>query len=326
MQWFNVSLATWARPISFIFLILLPFRFASSSELANDLSVATWNFENLNGVHGRALFEGRSYERTQRDFDAFRKYVLEASADVVLLQEVASPKAMRQVLPAKYNYLISSQYFDILPAVGIYTGIAYDPSTVKVIATVAIPTGIRHIEGSGRAAGARDTVGIQVLWGAARVWILSVHLKSSCNRKSLPHETNPTDCRILYQQLLILRQWITRLRADGSSVIIGGDFNRRGDPNYTDDSYLSVLDTAGDVKQIVRTDRRECSTFSGKDRNPIDYFVLFGLADALVQAKEISIHEQDIKVGYKLSDHCPVRLQLSRKFAAQVPNSRKVPY
>ena len=273
--------------------------------------MATWNVENLSGTHGTSLFAGRSYERTERDYDALRKYVLETSADVVLLQEVASPDAMRQILPAKYHFFISSEYFKADPGEsGIYTGIAYDPSAVRIINTVSIPTGITYQGTDGSQLRARDSVGIQVGWGEARVWIVSVHLKSSCSNKSLPSSIKATDCGILYQQLAVLRTWITRLRADGSWVIIGGDFNRRGYPDYAQDPYLGLLDSAADAKRFARPDQRTCSTFDGNNRDPIDYFILFGLDNKRVQVKELSIHERDLQAGFKLSDHCPVVLQV----------------
>lgn len=308
----RLARAPLVHTILFALLIGLPCRFAVATEWVRDLSVATWNFENLSSAHGSGLFSGRSFERTERDFDAFRKYVIETSADVFLLQEVASPKAMRLVLPAKYSYLVAPAYFDSTQAApAIHTGIAFDPAVVKVIGTLAIPTGITYTDSAGRPTRARDTVGIQLAWGATRVWVFSAHLKSSCSRKTPPTDNASTDCNVLQQQLLVLRDWVTRLRADGALVIIGGDFNRRGDPDDATDPYLSLLDTPTDTKMLVRPLQRDCASFSGKDRRPIDYFVLYGLQNAMTQVREINIHEHDLRAGFKLSDHCPVRLQLS---------------
>ncbi|MDB5884655.1 MAG: hypothetical protein JWR74_826 [Polaromonas sp.] len=282
-----------------------------SGELSPSLTVATWNFENLGGEHGESLFPDRSRARKERDFDAFRKYLLATEAEVILLQEVASPKAMRQVLPKRYSYFIAPDYFNAGSIPGIFTGIAYDSTAVKVTGVMTIPTGVEYSAGSGPPVRARDSVAIQLQLGAQRIWVVSVHLKSSCERKMLPTARASTDCIVLHRQLLILRDWLPRLMGDDSHVVLGGDFNRRGDPDYESDAYLSLVRSPVASRVVAKPVQRNCTTFAGADRKPIDYYMLFGIPPDRVSVEELVIADADLQAGYKLSDHCPVLLRIS---------------
>jgi endonuclease/exonuclease/phosphatase family metal-dependent hydrolase len=283
-----------------------------SQETIQRLTVATWNTENLGGEHGVALFPGRSYERTLRDYDAFRKYLIDISPDLILLQELGSSKAMKQVLPQKYSFFISPEYLNQEPvSPGLFNGIAFDGTKLRVVGFVSIPTGISYSERDGSMAKARDTIGIQIQVGALQVWVLSAHLKSSCARKTLPDEGASVDCIVLRDQLRVLRDWLIKLTADGSKVILGGDFNRRGTPDYASDAYLSILDFPSTARMFVKPDQRNCPTFTGINKDPIDFFVLYGLQEFSASVREVTFAEADLRAGYKLSDHCPVVLEIA---------------
>lgn len=289
-------------------------------EIPQPLTVATWNLENLGGDHGVSLFPFRSRTRTQRDFDAFRKYLLATSADVILMQEVASPKAIRQVLPRKYSYFIAPEFLAARAGEpGIFTAIAYDSAQVKLTGAMAIPTGVTYTAQSGQAVRARDTVAIELQMGEQRLWVLSVHLKSSCERRTLPTADASVDCVALHRQMLVLQDWLPRLLRDGSQVVLGGDFNRRGMPDYETDAYLSLVNAPGTARVVMKPAQRACTTFPGANRDPIDYFMLFGIEAGRAEISELVIDEPDLQSGFKLSDHCPVVLRIFPTLGSTAP-------
>jgi len=62
------------------------------------------------------------------------------------------------------------------------------------------------------------------------VRLLSVHLKSGCNRDPLTNGSD--DCRLLQQQVPVLEAWIDARAADGVPFAVLGDFNRRFDREF----------------------------------------------------------------------------------------------
>lgn len=276
----------------------------------------TWNLENLGPEPGRPLFPGRSQVRTERDFLAFRKYIIASQPDVVLLQEVANPKVLSLVLPLDYDYSLSPQSLSaqrLQP--DIFTAIAFRRSKFAMSATFSLPTKREYLENDGARRFTRESIGFRLSTRGISVWIFSVHLKSSCDRKTMIEtidENNP--CYLLRRQLETIADSIPRLTPSADAIIIGGDFNRRGLPNYEDDPYLSLLPPrVGSLhRTVVKPSQRQCPTFSGGNKDPIDYFVVYASlslnAANRASATEWTYDSADLDYGYKLSDHCPVVL------------------
>jgi endonuclease/exonuclease/phosphatase family metal-dependent hydrolase len=277
---------------------------AQTSDESPSLVVATYNAMNLTGRHGIGLFPERSFARSDRDFIAIRKYLLATNADVILLQEVSDIKALGEVLPAKYSYILDPRHK--IGEIGqIYTAVAFDDRRTKLTGVSVIPTGIEYVD-SGVSVRVRDSLGVRLETILGPVWMFSAHLKSSCGQKglSLGSENNP--CVILEKQLRIIASYVNDIRRSGEAVIIGGDFNRRGQPDYELDAYLSIVQPKTAKPFLAKTSTRACPTFEGKDRAPIDFLLVYGMGAVSVGVTELTFHQSDIDSGFKLSDHCPV--------------------
>lgn len=276
----------------------------------------TWNLENLGPEPGRPLFPGRSEARTERDYLALRKYIMASQPDVILLQEIANPRVLSLVLPSEYHYSLSQQYLSrqrLHP--DIFTAIAFRRSNLMLTGTFSLSTGIAYSERDGAHRFTRESIGLRLSARDASVWIFSVHLKSSCDRKTMIEtvdEDNP--CYLLKRQLEKVAESISILGSSADAIIIGGDFNRRGVPTYERDPYLGLLpDRVGSMhKKIVKPGQRRCQTFDGSNVEPIDYFVLYASSSLNAVnsafATEWTYDAVDLELGYKLSDHCPVLL------------------
>lgn len=301
-----------ARVRTLLSVCLILFMTLPGNALGRSLSIATWNTENLSEIAGKSLFEGRSYSRTERDYTAMLKYLLHLNADILLFQEIASPQALETILPEGYKYYFSPQHLSSRRSeAGIFTAIAFRADAITLLDTVSIQTSEQSIGQSGSSEFTRDSIGIKIQTPRGILWIINVHLKSSCDNKYLPRKPGGTSsCAALQRQLRMLSVEIQKLRSEGADVILGGDFNRRGIPTYEQDPYLRILFPT-DVESstmFVRPKSRQCPTFKGLNRLPIDYFMIFSRSMPEVLVDETLFHPKDLRQGYKLSDHCPVRM------------------
>ena len=274
------------------------------------ITLLSWNLENLNGRAGEELFEGRSFARTDRDYNAIRAYLIDSKADIILLQEIGDQRALEKILPMQYSYILSEAYhLRDSDSRQLYTAIAFDARILRLTGSVSIApfasnSRIPLTE-------SRATVGLRLQpKGRRDIWVLSAHLKSSCHNKLLPDPNGLlTACVIYYEQMINLAQAVKRLRRDGTALVLGGDFNRRGDPNYLEDPFLNIITGQGGI--ISRSLERKCPTYAGRNRDPIDYFILFGNSLVSNATKERIFDPSDIDQGYDLSDHCPIIMELS---------------
>lgn len=276
----------------------------------------TWNLENLGPEPGRPLFPGRSSVRTESDYLAFKKYIISTQPDVILLQEVANPKVLSLVIPLEYHYSISQQYHSAQRShPSLFTAIAFRKRKLTLSGTFSLPTTINYEEADGSHRFTRESIGFRLSIQGENLWLFSVHLKSSCERKTLIQAVEGSNpCTLLRRQMEAIANSVRTLAGSADAIIIGGDFNRRGVPNYEEDPYLDLLPArVGSMqKSVVKPGQRGCQTFVGKNKDPIDYFVVYAARplDAVSNAiaTELTYSPTDIKYGYKLSDHCPVVL------------------
>lgn len=268
-----------------------------------------WNMQNLNSVYGQSLFEGRSSARTDRDFIAIKKYILEANPDVILFQEIGDQKSLENILPNNYLYKISNDYFtskDNKPS--IYTAIAFNEKKITESNFYSINTSLKK-EGI-----LRDSIGLKFHLSDTTILVFSIHLKSSCGRKTLIDKIDDENsCSLFKRQLEEISNELNTLVTTADLLILGGDFNRRGYPDLLNDPYMKILpiNISEYQKQYLSPKIRNCPTFNGSDKNPIDYYI--GYSKKIIvnyTLTEYIFHPNDLLAGYNFSDHCPVILDL----------------
>lgn len=312
------------RPLS---LALIGFIvFASSPASADQVHrIASWNIADFH--HGIGV-EARSKIGTARypaDFKLLQKYASVIDADIITLQEIVTERAARLLFPDKHYWLfMSSRYREDLAAGAepdIYTAIAVRKSAgIKPIrqsdlAELQIhPAGDNPYERSTRR-GTALLLDINGDW----VWVMSVHLKSSCPKVKKLSRSRQHACKMLWQQTLSLKRWIDEKIQQRRNFVIGGDFNRRfGRLKDKGEMWTSLSQAELGKPTIIRfpqTQLRRCPTRKGKGVHPIDWFVVN--ADFAPKFKLDSYFEtrwsraEANKHHNRLSDHCPIHIDFN---------------
>ncbi|GIT88876.1 hypothetical protein [Roseobacter sp. OBYS 0001] len=317
-------------------------------EVPGDLNLVAWNIANLHHETDVALRNG-SARRLEMDYANLRKVADELKGHVYALQEIGSPAALARVLdPSEYHFVMSSRYEpgdefhppserDIYTAFAFYKAVFPEPPKVSTLDALSLP----HLAYDRRrdAADSRPTrAGLVVEFhhNGHDIALLNVHLKSSCNRDDLADinedhagENNqmphiPYACRTMTAQLEIIENWVEMQMGLGKKVMVMGDFNRQ--LNVTGDAFWNDLND-GRPRDLVKGPPNVNELCW--DRHPAykHHYVDFILADsALLSAEEAegisrpgyqSYLNEDVMKAYlkkqdanRLSDHCPVVLQL----------------
>lgn len=315
----------------------------STSVHADEIKIATWNIANLHHEDNVALRD-RAEPRDQEDYDRLAEYASELNADIIGLQEIGSPAAIKRIFSEdEYHIFISDRY-----NVGdenrppeqrdIFTGFAISKDrfpTAPAVSTFSAIS-ITNVEMNRGVAVNRPTRAgmiVEFEHGGKRIKLLNVHLKSSCHGNSL----NPVfdertdgslnwsrfDCRTLAAQNLIMENWIEQQQELGNSVIVVGDFNRRlnlhdNNPAKQDHFWADLNDGNPDLTLSKGPLGKNTNCWVDHDKffyeDHIDFIVFDDSLDDMISAQDIKKvplpHENDPKyqgyAGQKISDHCPV--------------------
>jgi endonuclease/exonuclease/phosphatase family metal-dependent hydrolase len=275
--------------------------------------LASWNINNLNEISDQPL-RSRAPARPDDDYLRLAQYGSDIGADVIALQEMGSPGAVRRVFAeADWEMVFSQRYDETAPA-DIYTAMVFRKGPVDVLSSdtvdsLAIPDG----DYSTRA-------GVEALIevNGQQMWLLNVHLKSGCFAGTL---INPRtdDCEIAAQQPAPLEAWIDEKEQTGLPVIVLGDFNRKFDVHMQNDHIWGEIDDAEPASlnlwRVPFRTSSNCPTTRPRDREvPVDYIVMnqpaWDMADEQ-SFTEYLYDEQDAEdFGNRLSDHCPISIDL----------------
>ncbi len=292
---------------------------------AENLRVAAWNIADFHhelGVEARPDIGTRRYTA---DFNALKRYARTLGADVVALQEIATEEAARLLYPESEFWLfMSSRYTEEQAAgvgSGIYTAIAVRKGAGITPVTQADLHGLQVNPLPSDPEQARPTRrGTAVLLDVhgSKLWVLSVHLKSSCPTVLKLDQSIQRSCQLLWQQRLVLKRWMDERRLRGEEFIVAGDFNRRFGQLKDRGllwKYLADVQEEGDEPTVVRyptTETRKCTTRKGQSPHPIDWFFVspdLNLRTVKRSYREVRWSRADTdRHGQRLSDHCPIRI------------------
>lgn len=272
------------------------------------LRLATWNLRWLGAQPGTGHLP-----RSDADFARLRAYADALDADIVALQEVDGPEAAARVFdPARYALHFSSR------AAEQRTGFAYRRDLPAValpdLRGLAVAEGMRH-----------GTELLLALPGGRSLRLLSVHLASGCFDDPLS-EVGPgapaaglggsPACRRLGAQLPILAHWFDARAADAEAAVALGDFNRRFFASAGGDAAWRMLDDGEPAGTALHspTSGRRAGCWGGRYPEFIDHMLFNGAAAAWLRPG--SFHEQgyaeaDARHAEQLSDHCPLRIELT---------------
>lgn len=305
-----------------------------------ELRIATWNIETL--TTDKPVVPDQ-YMRSAADLQVLRSHAETFTADVIALQEIASPAAAAQFFPVEqWIVCISGQFFESYPQLG-------ESASAKCFSDSPLPDTpveapwakqftafvVRKSRGLSVSVTDMPELGVvhrdpkddtertvrwglvaKVGWAGSAVALLNVHLKSGC-RSDHPWRIKRDSpqfpvCQTLGEQVRPLADFVRKAPAP---FVVLGDFNRRMGPR---DMLLMRLTGShtpknphDDVALELHTaaDRTQCSI------NPhapiVDHFVLSsGLKGADLQVHALALPgAQDRRVFRQtFGDHCTISL------------------
>jgi 5'-nucleotidase (lipoprotein e(P4) family) len=259
-------------------------------------------------------------ERSAEDFAALRSYAAQLDADVIALQEVDGPAAAALVFPG-HEFCFSTRSHVQKNGFAIRAGLPFrceseylplslgDSSRRGVVVTLFPDT--------------RDAI-----------TLMNVHLKSGCASASLDATDRPA-CAVLARQVEPLEQWIDAQASAGRRFAVLGDFNRRfrleRGPARNADGVLQQFwpeINDGEPRGATLTDVTRGQPFIGcrPDDTYVEYIDTVLLGETLARDRlkgsfvRLPFSADDARAR-KLSDHCPVGVDLRWQSAASKPTS-----
>ena len=275
------------KRILILLALLLPWR-----GYAAELKITTWNLNWLTTrTAGDRELPSDVTPRSPEDFDRLAQYAHDLNPDVVAIEEVDGFNAASKIFP-RNAYSIHMTHDHVVQRVGIVVrrGLHYD-----------INPDITALSGGHLRSGADITLHL----GESTLRILAVHLKKGCREVPLTNAKTRV-CEELRDQVPVLADWITARRDEGVPFLILGDFNRWMDGR---DTFLAELRQAA---PLVRATQGHSSPCWGGE-SFIDHILAGGAAAQWMHPDTLQVltyRETGPEWKDRLSDHCPVSVQL----------------
>ena len=289
--------------------------------------LVAWNIANLHHEAGVETRPRIGTKRQEGDFARLARIAESLTADIVALQEIGTPEGTERLFPSEdYAVFMSSRYDEDIEAGidgGIYTAIAVRKGAgITVIEQDdLVDLQIDYDDEDGDASSTRRGTALHLDIDGTTLWVLSVHLKSSCATTRAADTDDKLDCQIFWRQRVPLRERIERRIDQDEAFVIAGDFNRRFRAYDFEGPFLDYIDGddgEADVVALSQTVSRKCPTRKGRSEEPIDWFLLDAdIADWYVPDSfwETRFDADDVgasggRNSQRLSDHCPIHIDL----------------
>lgn len=269
------------------------------------LRIATWNLGNLHSQDGESIFTGNrpSVTREAVDYDRIRCYVRLFDPDILAVQEVDGTAALQRIVDTDvYDTHVSNRPQGSLNGMQ-NIGFAFK----RGLFIQSRPTfSDLDVSGSGRL---RHGARIDLTHNGKTILLMSVHLKSGC----FSNGSSGSACDTLSNQIPMLEGWIDDAAQAPNAFIVLGDFNRRF--NLDGDLVWAELDDLqpanSDLKTV--TENMPISCRDNEFTEFIDHIVLVKRASEWfdhTSFRHITYRQADKDVWDKISDHCPVAVDL----------------
>jgi endonuclease/exonuclease/phosphatase family metal-dependent hydrolase len=262
---------------------------------AAELKITTWNLEWLTARQpGDRALPPDARPKSAQDIAALRRYADKLDADIIAIQEVDGPEVAARVFPAE-QYAIHMTRDRVVQRTGFAIRRAVAFTANPDLVGLALDLDARHPLRSG--------ADITVRHAGNVLRLLSIHLKTGCNRDSLTRSNRP-QCETLRAQLAPLQGWMAERQRELAPYIILGDFNRRMDDK---DQFLAGLRQTAPLVRATEGKSNPCGRGSGF----IDHILLGGAARGWLEPDSLRVLTyRDAPAGDGPSDHCPVSVRL----------------
>ncbi|MDD1779803.1 endonuclease/exonuclease/phosphatase family protein [Enterovibrio sp. ZSDZ35] len=280
------------------------------------LTLATWNMEWLSDKGD--IIQG---QRKADDYLMMQTVVSVLNADLVAFQEVDSLYALSKVLnPNEYNFFLSdrAKYYTKSRGSNQFTGWAVRKGIQVIDHADYKPLGLPTFLSRGNL---RYGTYIEVVRdNQPSLHLLSIHLKSGCFETPVRRNNS---CKKLERQVDALSVWIKTRQELGQEFIIAGDFNHYMNIN-NEWVWESLVKGAGkdNLVNLSEFTQAKCKArrfnFRTKRWEQVVYDKLIDhiiaspgaiSSDITPLAKQFRYSYHTV-ANYRLSDHCPVYVEL----------------
>jgi endonuclease/exonuclease/phosphatase family metal-dependent hydrolase len=270
------------------------------------LRVAAWNLGNLHAKDGESTFGGGdpSVKRFAVDYERIRCYVRLFDPDILAVQEVDGEEALLRVVDTDvYDVHVSARPKPSDMNGKQNTGFAY-----KKGLTVQEQPDVQTLDVTTDGTLRRGTR-IDVTHNGHTFALMSLHLKSGC----VDATSSGSACTTLEKQIPRLEDWIDDAAGGAMPFIVLGDFNRR--LNVSGDTVWAELDDAqpANADLTAITENMPISCQENTFIEFIDHIVFDKRAIAFADRtsfRHMTFRQADKPVWDKISDHCPVMVEM----------------
>jgi endonuclease/exonuclease/phosphatase family metal-dependent hydrolase len=268
-------------------------KFVYSSD-PNYITIATLNCEWLgDGIND-------NNPRSAEDYENLAKVIADTKANLIALQEVENPKALRKILQylPDYKYICgkgeSKQKLAFLygPDIKIFQFKEYPPLNVEFLTT-------------------RPGLLAYCQKGNLDFWIMDVHLKSTSGYDST-FDLKQRSYQLRTRQAEVLNHWLDSILSyNEKDIIILGDFN--DNPKKKSNQTLDALANNPNI-EFQTADFKSCKNHFW---NSIDHIIISKnlkkriLAGSLMMLNTYNFYGKEN--AEKISDHCPVIMSFEVK-------------
>ena len=276
-------------------LLLLTFLLTTLPAFAAELKITTWNLEWLTArpLGDRAL-PPDARPKSGQEIAALRRYAERLDADIIAIQEVDGPEIAARVFPPD-RYATHMTKDRVVPRTGFAVRRAVAFSANPDLVGLALDLNAQHPLRSG--------ADITVRHAGNVLRLLSIHLKTGCNRDPLSRSNRP-QCETLRAQMAPLQGWMAERQRELAPYIILGDFNRQMDGK---DQFLAGLQQTAPLVRATEGKSNPCGRGSGF----IDHILLGGAARGWLEPDSLRVLTyRDAPAAEAPSDHCPVSVRL----------------
>jgi len=271
---------------------------SASGAQAEGFRVTTWNLEWFTQrPAGDPLLPPDVFPKQDGDIAVLARYAARLNPAVAALEEVDDPALLARLFPPdRYRILITHDPVAQRVALAVRRDITVQQNADLRTLDVTRPGSRRHL---------RSGLDATLIVGGRTLRVLGVHLKSGCWDRPYEH-ARQTACRQLAEQLPVLQDWVAARRAEGVPFLVLGDFNRQLKER---DPFLAALRGNGPLASATAGRASPC--WGGEDF--IDQILAGGVAARWMEPGTLRVmvfHETGADMKERLSDHCPVSIEL----------------
>ncbi len=285
-----------------------PSKKSANSHHSGRLRIASWNLGNLHALNDQSVYPKRgrwpaSVKRSSEDYNRIKCYIRMFDPDILAVQEVDGENALKRIIDGDiYNIHVSKRPKGSLNGKQ-NTGFAFKKG-IKVEKLEDLET--LDVRGDKKL---RYGTQLRISHKDRNFMILSVHMISGC----FENDSSGRACTTLFKQLPKLEDWIDIKAKGDEPYIILGDFNRI--VNNPNDRFWIEIDDAepanADLTSV--TQNKSISCRDNKYKKFIDHIVFDKRSWNWVEEssfRHITYRQADKDVWDKISDHCPISVDL----------------